>query len=368
MSVSVVFRGGLGENLFQYEVGRRLAERLGLALTCVEPTLTGMHDRAANPPLHAVVEALPLVTMTHPGLSVDTPVEEYSHRTIGNWDGQSIPLGAILSNSDARRIVLEGYFQRYAEYIAPVLDRLRRLYAVQAPWPDSALRLDERAVTIVIWRTPQYAMRGWLVPLPYYDEALRTCGPVERVYVCGPGLSDAVKVHFERYAPTYLDCSAIQLLAVLGHSRRIVLANATLPWWGAVLSHATRIVGPATSDPAVYAFAGYPGVDLDLREARYSSVQIQGVARGQVRIRSLIAGGQVFRLSPSVCVVYGQARAPVTVHAPVSLDRVLARLSAAEHIAAAECLVDGHGGAAQSVLPWLVTAGLVSVQWVEGEA
>ena len=130
MTVTVLFLGRLGNNLFQYALGRIIAEQLGLELVCrrlVAPgssgnpggldingpgDLTGNSAAFANAPLHL------------PGLSIAEPREDHVLRAGHPWNGQDIDLAAILADPSPRHIRLAGYFQRF-DYYAPYADQIR---------------------------------------------------------------------------------------------------------------------------------------------------------------------------------------------------------------------------------------------------
>src|ERR1043165_4052305 len=101
MSVSVSMAGRLGNNLFQYAIGRIIAEELGLALNCSQVPARARRivagqslDVGPQATLTTMAGFFPNAPLQLPGRSAESPVESYEFRRGGEWTGQTIDLNA----------------------------------------------------------------------------------------------------------------------------------------------------------------------------------------------------------------------------------------------------------------------------------
>jgi hypothetical protein len=362
MAVRVILRGSPGDNLFQIALGHIVANALSLSLRCISGPLTDP-DRGPVPSLTDVLSVFDKPVMDLHGTTVTEPTEEFSYRTIRNWDGQEIPLNSIVRNKRPRQLIFDGFFQRYRDYYVSHASLLSQLFARSTAISAVELSPDASSVTLALWRTQLYAARKWLLPLSYYDEAIRRCGKLSQLYICGVGVTDDVKAHFSQYDPVYIDVHPGHLLEVMTKSRRLVIGNATLLWWGAFLSGAGAIYSPVTLDQSVYAFGGYPGVDLNMAQVRYNEIAVQRSAQSKLSIRSTIAGAHLFRSDPESCVVYRQGQPMVSVGLPAEFDGVLCHLANEVAVEEHSLLCQREDGSVRQCLPELVRQGLVTVDW-----
>jgi Glycosyl transferase family 11 len=281
MSVEVVFSGRLGNNLFQYVLGRIIAEHLGLELNCT--TLyqgdLSVGNRALDVGPQASFQELnhhfPNAMLHLPGDSVDSPVESYDINEDRDWTGQIINLAGIIGNSRRRRILLSGYFQRF-EYFAPYRQDIRRWLQL-APQP-LVCKVSPTDVAINIRRGFDFWVLNWTLPMAYYHSALARLHEVGKVYVCGTGIDDQVRASLDRYNPVYYDASPIEHFAFLQCFKRIIISNSTFAWWAAFLSDAVEIIGPRYSVGEPLAFTGCCDIDLTMEKERYHEIDIEGRA------------------------------------------------------------------------------------------
>jgi hypothetical protein len=281
MAVHVTLVQRLGNNLFQYAVGRIIAEHHGLALHCTpRPYAYSAHwerwlGRRGNPgpiaTLDALTEFFPNAPLHLPGRTVTTPVESHEITRGGTWKGHIFDLGRILADPTPRQIRLYGFFQRY-EYFEPYRQRIREWFRPRpVPTPWTIMPSD---VVVNIRRGTDFGVENWTLSLSYYERILDQLGDRGRVYVCGVGVDDHVRERLARFDPTFYDASPIEHFAFMMRFRRIVLSNSTFAWWAAFLSDAEEIYAPRSADGQAYGFTGWQKeeVDLHMREARYIEV------------------------------------------------------------------------------------------------
>jgi len=168
MSVEVRFKGRLGNNMFQYVIGRIIAEHHGFELDCrPRAALHLQRKKASNPrsTLAGLARYFSSAPLFIPGTRSHNLVESFVVGDTPGWDGYSIDLNKILANSEPRKIILAGYFQRY-EYFQPYRDNVRQWLSFDAmPVPHSVRHAD---VLINIRRGLDYAIHDWLLPVSYY--------------------------------------------------------------------------------------------------------------------------------------------------------------------------------------------------------
>ncbi|MCC6706752.1 MAG: hypothetical protein IT492_04230 [Gammaproteobacteria bacterium] len=271
MTVEVRYLGHLGNNLFQYALGRILAEELGSALTCRAPSdtrgwgaveaMSGIVDRFVTQSA-AFADA----PQSLPGNEVDDPQLRYVIGEKQNWSGHGINLPYLLRHGHGHRIVLHGYFQR-AEYYLPYRERIARWLAL----PPAPLlpRLGKHDVLVHLRQSLDMKLLDRQIDLRFYTDTLADMAPA-RVYVCGLGIDDAVRAALAPFNPQYLHLPALDTLKVIMQARRIVLANSTFSWWGAWLSEAEEIVYPRVTRN--FWSADRADIALEVPDARYRYV------------------------------------------------------------------------------------------------
>ena len=272
MTVEVRYLGHLGNNLFQYALGRILAEALGQELVCraaadarrwaqVEQ-MSGVVDRFIEQSA-ALVDA----PQSLPGAVFAGPQLRYVIEEKLNWSGHGINLPYLFCHGRGKRIVLHGYFQR-AEYYLPYRAQIRRWFAFKDALP--AVKLGPRDVLVDLRQSLDMRMLDRAIDLSFYSETLASMAPM-RVYVCGLGLGPAVRAALAPFDPVYLDLPALATLKVMMHAERIVLANSTFSWWGAWLSQASEVVYPRVTRN--FWSRDRADVALEVPEARYRYVE-----------------------------------------------------------------------------------------------
>jgi hypothetical protein len=268
LTVEVRYLGHLGNNLFEYALGRILAEELGLAMQCLPASdipmwsdverMSGIVDR-----LGACCKQFADVPQSLPGKEGEGPQLRYVMGEKHGWTGHSINLDYLLSQGQGRRIVLHGYFQR-VEYYHRYAERIRRWYRFRDERPVVALQPQD--VVVHLRQSIDMFLLDRAIDLAFYRDLLGGMS-LGRVYVCGLGIDSRVKEVFAPFRPVYLDLSAVDTLRFMTHANRIVLANSTFSWWGAYLSEASEIYFPRL----VRNFWGkdLTDVNLEVPEARY---------------------------------------------------------------------------------------------------
>jgi hypothetical protein len=271
MAVHIVLAGRLGNNLFQYALGRIVAEDAGTALYATRQcrpvhaavaktsgamvTLESEQSRFADVRLAGWPEYAPAPEWA---LNVSTPPS----------DGHTLDLKSVCGLARSQKpVMLAGYFQR-EEYYAHRRDHLQRCLRVadREPLPKPG----PQDVIVSIRRGADYERLGWVLPWSYYYTALEAMTNIDRVWVCGVGVDDSVRSVLAPFSPVYFDAGAMEHFCFIQRFRRVVLSNSTFAWWAAWLSEvAEEVVSPHSAVPHVYAFGGYARVDLRMSHLWY---------------------------------------------------------------------------------------------------
>jgi hypothetical protein len=129
--VVVNYIGRLGNNLFQYALGRYIAEEMDYALV-------------ANPlPFPPTFERVS-------GRSVQGPVQKLGK--------QLMDIQSFLDDKSDRLILLDGFFQ-YFQYYSLFLDRIRKWYSgTVPPCATGGIHSDDLLVYV---RLSDYCRHGW---------------------------------------------------------------------------------------------------------------------------------------------------------------------------------------------------------------
>lgn len=229
--IDVRYKGRLGNNLFQYCMGRILAEALGFALR-------------ADP-----ISGFPNTAETITGAAYDAPDEVLTEHKIG--------LVAILADRTPRRIVLDGWFQRL-DYYRPWRARIRQWLAF-----DPALRLPAAQPDVVVnVRRTDYVQLGWALPFSYYRDAIEMLLPPSgALWVVTDDERDPFLRRFAPWKPKYFSGTPLEQMLFMARAPALVMSQSTFSWWPTFLGDMEKIVCPLPSFGA-WSRTAYPDVDL----------------------------------------------------------------------------------------------------------
>jgi len=143
--------GHLGNNLFEYALGRIIAESLDRELIVLPgkdipgwsrvELLSGIVDR-----LHDHFACFDDAPLKIPGQFVERPQIRYVQGE-NRWQGHAINLQHILDDGENHRIVLRGYFQRI-EYYYPYKEKIKRWFSMKPMTLPVQLGSDDVVVHI----------------------------------------------------------------------------------------------------------------------------------------------------------------------------------------------------------------------------
>jgi len=260
--IIVRLMGGLGNQLFQYALGRRLALERGVKVKF-------------DPKFFAVVKNRPYALdnfNTKVEFASDQEVDEVKgknltgirKRIIYKWQ-EKLPYFKRRYVKEAffefdpkilevgKSAYLEGYWQT-EKYFEPVADDLRTELSPLNPLAPEAVKWDEQiadapeSVSIHLRRgdyvrTPESKEGSSAIQLVYYLDAIQHMdasldGPEYFVFSddirwAEEHLPRTSKIHFLSHGPEVPD---VNDLILMSHCRHHILANSSFSWWGAWLS------------------------------------------------------------------------------------------------------------------------------------
>jgi hypothetical protein len=210
--VTVRYFGRLGNNFFQYAMGRIIAERLGFKLNA--EGLPGFPNtfKAVN------------------GRSYYAPVQHLTE-SVFNFD-------KVVTCQVPRHIILEGHFQRYA-YYKPHKDAIRRWFMVTQE-PKIMPGEDD---LVVHMRLTDQVTKSCDLPFSYYKSMVQRLS-FNRLIICTDDPNSVYVKCLSGYNPILPGLSTFDEFNILCHAKRLVMSEATFSWWAAFLGRAREIYFP----------------------------------------------------------------------------------------------------------------------------
>lgn len=250
--VEVKYMGLFGNTLFEYCLGRIIAEELGYQL-----------------------KAAPIKGFSSTSKAVDGL--DYSHGPIEELVGQKIDLRTVLQNQTPRKIFLRGYFQRY-EYFQPYKEAIRKhwLIADLAPPPQHSAR-----EIVLHVRRADYIQQGWATPFEFYEEVIEMAR-CDRAFILTDAPKDPFFRRFKKYRPVIVHNSQMEDFAMLRSFKKMVISESTFSWWAAFLSEAEEIYMPKSKN-GIWSGKTDQHLGIDMRinlevfdEERFKLIPVRG--------------------------------------------------------------------------------------------
>jgi hypothetical protein len=215
--IEVTYRGQLGNRIFQYCLGRIIAERLGFCLK---------------------VEGLPQFPNTFELVNG----RDGSTENTEILRGHRLDLPAILGDTTLRKIHLRGFFQRYEYFRDHKSDIKEWLRQKQGNKHPQVLPGD---LAISLRRGSDYQWHKWCTPFSFFEQALQSAS-FKRLLVLTNAPKDPYLERFARYSPVLISGSQMDDFQVLMSCEKLILSESTFGWWAAFLSEAKEIHFPKT--------------------------------------------------------------------------------------------------------------------------
>jgi hypothetical protein len=216
--IEVRYLGRLGNNLFQYSLGRIIAEETGCSLSAVP------------------IPGFPNTNLPIRGNNFDQEFEYYS--------GFRLPLEEILSNPRTKGIILRGYFQR-SEYYRPYKTRINNWLQFEKRSQTYGNSIVDKDTLVVNVRRTDYISNGWALPFSYYERAIQLLhNRTNKVVIITDDPADPFFLRFRKYKPIFFKAPAIEQLRLMSRSNFLIMSQSTFSWWGNFLSQEQVAICP----------------------------------------------------------------------------------------------------------------------------
>jgi len=263
--VEVKYSSQMGNHLFQYCFGRIIAEELGYKLKA--GPIPGFSNTAKEVDGHDYSSYPTDLLLGH--------IEKKIKR-------QEIDLKALLADKRKRKIVINGFFQRY-EYYKPYKSQIKNDWlrldkpVEKHPDPDDILLYVRRG---------DYVKYGIALPFSYYADGLKKA-KYNRVFLCSNDLKDPFISSFKRYKPIMHEMAEDPMddFRFIMSFNKIIQSASTFSWWASFLSDATEIYTPIPLNS--FWSDEFPEIDLRVDdEDRYIYIKCKSI-HDQSRARYL---------------------------------------------------------------------------------
>lgn len=214
--VTVKYVGRLGNRMFQYALGRYLAQEMNYEL------------RVRPLPFPRTQEKIRGQIYLRPDQILQ---------------GHNCDLLAILNDQSQRSITLNGYFQQSRFYL-PVMKEIKEWFALPMKRPFALREVSPLDILVYI-RLGDYYKCGVSLTHHFYESAINMARP-RRVFIATDEPTHPFLKKFRHYDPVII-CSAnnpeIDLCAAQ-YFNKVAISCSSFSWWAAILSHANEIYVP----------------------------------------------------------------------------------------------------------------------------
>lgn len=249
--VEVNYISRLGNNLFQYCMGRIIAENLGYKLS-------------ANS-----IKGFP-----HTKKKIDG--KNYLNYPVQRLTGQLVNLKKFLSDTSKRKIIVDGYFQRY-EYYKPYKDKIRKDWLKCSYSAPQYIHPND--VVLCIRRDDYVPLHA--LPTSFYEEALSSMGKVRKLFICTDSHDAFVSLFRLRYSAVVCPTNTLDNFRFIMKFKKIIISNSSYYWWASFLSNAEKIIAPRPIRG--YWSSDFPGIDLEVDdEKRYVFINCKDVYKENI--------------------------------------------------------------------------------------
>jgi hypothetical protein len=226
--IQVKYNGRLGNNMFQYALGRYLAENMGYTLSA-DPLPFARTNEIVS------------------GQSYEEPLEILEKQTC------DVP--AILANPSKRKVVLDGYFQ-HSQYYLHFMSKIRGWFTNPLETPKELANVNDSDLLIMV------RLGDYFNPLQpnslfaslthqFYEMSIEMASP-RRIYIVTDEPDHPYLTEFKRFSPVILiwkhgDKPILDLFSAQ-HFKKVAMSCSTFAWWAVMLSDATEIYFPIDED------------------------------------------------------------------------------------------------------------------------
>ena len=224
--IVVEFMCQFGNQLFQYNIGRILAQRTGQAF---QPPVQWL-DKHGWP----VVWTLKPPLVTPRAVPGEHPSGDAQTVHVEQW----LDLDSVRPDRPVH--ITYGYFQRY-ELLQPYKDQIRNDWLkLSQPF----VQTDSEAVYVHVRRTDYVG--GWATSIDDYAKCLDCFPDAKRLVLVTDDPEDPIHNEFSRFGLPYTISGRPwdKDFLLLASCRQLIISQSTFAWWAGFLGQAEKIVCP----------------------------------------------------------------------------------------------------------------------------
>ena len=237
--VTVKYLGRLGNNLFQYALGRIIAESLDYPL-----------QASAIDGFNGTFDIVKTSEETYAGGLMPHNYIKFSNQIL-KINNEPVSIKDINAGNPVFRkqgVTLDGWFQRY-EYYRDHKGKIRQWFKIDDL--DVGQTVNDAIVHLRMGDCilGDLAADPYVMPFEYYEAALNTT-EFDRLYICSDPetlnhpMFESYMEKFSKYNPTLLKGSAIEDFRAIKSFNKIIMSQSSFSWWAAFLSNASEIFSP----------------------------------------------------------------------------------------------------------------------------
>lgn len=213
--IKVTYSGRLGNNMFQYALGRIIAEEIGAKLIA---------DPLPFPKTYDNVD----------GYCCNHNPEVFKDHILD--------LDKIINNHTQRKIELQGWFQ-CSKYYLPFMDKIKKWYDLPPHTTPKLENVNDSDALIYIRLGDYFSKIHWSLSYQFYEKAIELASP-RQIYIVTEDPNHPFIEKFKRYKPILLSNSSVSDMMLGKLFNKIVISCSTFSWWAAILSNAQEIYFP----------------------------------------------------------------------------------------------------------------------------
>jgi hypothetical protein len=240
--VKVIYRGRLGNHMFQYALGRYLAEKMSYKLVAEPLPFLKTHEKVVG--------------------------HSYSH-PLEILEGQFCDIPKILANPQSRSIILNGYFQK-SQYYIPILDRIKAWYAIDFKTPRELSDVQDSDLLLYIRLGDYFSPMKISLTKIFYETAIEMAAP-RKLFIATDGPTHPFINEFKKYKATVLtwkpEGKIMMDFLTARLFNKIAISCSTFSWWAAILSNASEIYFPIDDENGMW--RNCKSIDLRIDDKRF---------------------------------------------------------------------------------------------------
>lgn len=240
--IEVKYIGRLGNNLFQYCIGKILAEKLGYQLK-------------ADP------------ILGFPNIKNITKGKDYSKYPVQRLTGHVIDIESIINDNRKRKIIIDGFFQNY-KYYAKYKNIIKNNWIKIEPSHEKNNPND----IVVGVRRGDCVIGNHALPFSFYVDVLNKC-KYDKVHICTDYPDDDFVLKLAKiFDANIRKNTPLEDFKFIMASNKIIISCSTLHWWAAWLSNADEIYFPIPLSGHWSKIEDHD-INLEVDEKRYTYIK-----------------------------------------------------------------------------------------------